>query len=92
MDAIEDECRRRPKRIGLRILQEWLAGKGLPVDWQTLIDTLRYSDISTLANTVQGEDSIPLTADALDTEYILYMLEHRHHDGTLMMNVLYLCL
>ena len=67
VDAIEDECHGRPERICLRILQEWLAGKGLPVDWQTLIKTLKDSELSTLADTVQGEDSIPLT-DTPDTE------------------------
>ena len=39
--------------IILRILQEWLEGRGLePVSWETLVQTLRDSDLSPLANEV----------------------------------------
>ena len=34
----------------LRILQEWLEGKGLPVTWETLIQTLRDTGLPTLAD------------------------------------------
>ena len=38
----------------LRILQEWLEGRGLePVTWETLIKTLKDSDLSALADEVQ---------------------------------------
>ena len=51
---IEDECRGRPERIVLRILQEWLEGKGLPVTWESLIQTLRDTDLSVLADQIQA--------------------------------------
>ena len=37
----------------VQILQEWLEGRGLePVTWETLIRTLRDSDLSALADEV----------------------------------------
>jgi hypothetical protein len=54
VDAIEDECRGKPERIVLRILQEWLEGKGLPVTWESLIQTLRDTDLSVLADKIQA--------------------------------------
>ena len=50
VDSIEDECRGKPERICHRILQEWLEGKGLPVTWETLIQTLRDTGLPTLAD------------------------------------------
>ena len=54
MKIIEDECREKPERIVLRILQEWLEGKGLPVTWESLIKTLRDIDLSVLAEQIQA--------------------------------------
>ena len=50
----EDECRGKPERTVLRILQEWIEGKGLPVTWQTLIQTLRDVELTVLADHIQG--------------------------------------
>ena len=38
----------------LRILQEWLQGKGLPVTWESLIQTLRDTGLSVLADQIQA--------------------------------------
>ena len=54
MNIIEDECRGKPERIVLRILQEWLEGKGLPVTWESLIQTLRDTDLSVLAEQIEA--------------------------------------
>ena len=52
VDTIEEECRRNPKRITRKILQEWLEGKGLPLTWESLIKTLRDTGLSTLADNI----------------------------------------
>ena len=54
MSIIEDECRGKLERIVLRILQEWLEGKGLPVTWKSLIQTLRDTDLSVLAEQIEN--------------------------------------
>ena len=54
VDCIEEECRGKPERICCKILQEWLKGEGLPVTWETLIQTLRNTKLSTLADNVQA--------------------------------------
>jgi hypothetical protein len=59
VDIIDTECRERPERIVLRILQEWLEGKGLPVTWESLIQTLRDTDLSVLADQIQATKLSP---------------------------------
>ena len=58
MDSIADECRGKPERICHRILQEWLEGKGLPVTWETLIQTLRDTGLPTLADHIHTENEV----------------------------------
>ena len=43
-----------PEDVVLRILQEWLEGKGLPVTWESLIQTLRDTDLPTLAEQIEA--------------------------------------
>ena len=38
----------------LRILQEWLEGKGVSVSWQSLIQALRDTELSELADHIQA--------------------------------------
>ena len=38
----------------LRILQEWLEGKGLPVTWESLVQVLRDTGLSVLADLIQA--------------------------------------
>ena len=55
---MEVECRGRPERITLKILQEWLEGKGLPVTWNTLIETLRNTKLNELADKIESETKL----------------------------------
>ena len=52
VNAIDDECRGKSDRIILKILQEWLEGKGLPVTWQSLVQTLRDTGLLVLADQI----------------------------------------
>ena len=36
-----NDCNGKAEKVTLRILQEWLERKGLPVTWPTLVQTLR---------------------------------------------------
>ena len=53
VDSLEELSNKKPEKIVLRILQEWLEGRGVePVTWETLIKTLRDCDLSALADEV----------------------------------------
>ena len=56
VDAIENDCLGKSQRITLKILQDWLQGKGgeLPT-WQTLVQTLRRCKLTDLADQIQRE-------------------------------------
>ena len=54
MYAIEDECRGKSERIILRILQEWMKGRGLPVTWESLVQTLRDTKLPNLADQIEA--------------------------------------
>ena len=54
VDSIEEYCLRNPEKITRKILQEWLEGKGLPVTWESLVQTLRDTNLSTLADEIQA--------------------------------------
>ena len=54
MDSIEEECRGIPGKITRKILQEWLEGKGVSVSWQSLIQALRDTELSELADHIQA--------------------------------------
>ena len=54
VDSIKAECLGSPVASAWKILQEWLEGNGLPVTWQSLIQTLRDSDLSALADQIQA--------------------------------------
>ena len=50
VQALKMDCLGVPENVTQRVLQEWLEGKGLePVTWETLIQTLRDSGLSSLA-------------------------------------------
>ena len=53
--AIEIECSGTPHRITFKILQEWVIGKGQPVTWQALIQTLRHCNFTLLADQINQE-------------------------------------
>ena len=56
VDNIRRACLGDPKDIVVSILQEWIAGRGRPLTWETLIKTLRDCDLNPLADEV--EDSV----------------------------------
>ena len=53
VDALEMECLGKPDRIALKILQEWVKGKGVERSWVALIKTLRKCELSVLAEQVE---------------------------------------
>ena len=53
MGIIESDCREKVEKILQRILREWLEGKGLPVTWESLIQTLRDIRLSVLADKIE---------------------------------------
>ena len=55
VDAIEHDCHDRAHRITLKILQEWLLGKGQPTTWESLVQTLRNCKLNELADKVDKE-------------------------------------
>ena len=54
VQSLKQACLGNPEDVMLRILQEWLEGKGLPVTWESLIKTLRNIDLSVLADQIQA--------------------------------------
>ena len=55
IDAIENDCLGKSHRITVKILQDWLVGKGEAPTWQTLVQTLNRCKLSVLANQIQKE-------------------------------------
>ena len=55
VDAIEHDCHEKAHRITLKILQEWLLGKGQPINWGTLVQTLRNCKLNDLADQIDKE-------------------------------------
>ena len=53
VDIIFHDARGKTKTIVRSILKEWLNGKGKPVTWQALIDTLRHCKHTDLADKIQ---------------------------------------
>ena len=53
VDIIVHDAREKAETIVRSILKEWLKGKGKPVTWQTLIDTLRACKLTDLADKIQ---------------------------------------
>ena len=50
---ISECCRGDPERITVEVLREWLAGKGVEVSWESLISTLKNSELSLMAEQIQ---------------------------------------
>ena len=53
VNTIEHDCHMQSGPIIRKILQEWLEGKGLPVTWESLIQTLRDVELTVLADHIQ---------------------------------------
>ena len=54
VQSLKQACLGNPEDVMLRILQEWIEGKGLPVTWESLVQTLRDIDLSVLADQIQA--------------------------------------
>ena len=52
VQSLKQACLGNPADVMLRILQEWLEGKGLPVTWESLVETLQNIDLSVLADQI----------------------------------------
>ena len=53
VDAIEHDSLRKAHDITLKILQEWLMGKGEPRTWQNLVNIIRFCELNTLATKIE---------------------------------------
>ena len=53
VDIIAHDAHEKIETIVTSILKEWLKGKGKPVTWQALIDTLRACKHTDLADKIQ---------------------------------------
>jgi hypothetical protein len=53
IDVLEHDCFRQAHDVTMKILQNWLAGKGGPPTWQTLVESLRRCELNTLADKIQ---------------------------------------
>ena len=52
--SFKKECQGDAEDVMLRILQEWIEGKGLPVTWESVIQTLKDIELTSLADHIQG--------------------------------------
>ena len=53
-EAIRDECKLKACDINYAILSQWLQGQGkTPVNWRTLINTLKHIGLSTLGKEIE---------------------------------------
>ena len=52
--AIHNKFRGKSDKIILKILLEWIEGKGLPVTWESLVKALRNTRLSVLADQIQA--------------------------------------
>ena len=47
------KCREQPEDIIFEILKQWMEGKGGPVTWETLVETLEDIGLRTLAQDIR---------------------------------------
>ena len=55
LKTIQDDCHYKCDRINCNILCDWVRGKGRPVTWRVLIETLRTCNLNELADKIQEE-------------------------------------
>jgi len=53
VSTIATKYRDDAEQINLEILRLWVGGKGRPLSWDMLIDTLRTTGLNTLASDIQ---------------------------------------
>ena len=55
VQTIEHSCHEESERINIKIIQEWVAGKGKkPVNWKTLTEVLHGIELRTLASEIEA--------------------------------------
>ena len=54
VNIIKKDCRGDSEQITQKILQKWIAGNGLPVTWESLIQTLRDTGLPVLAEQIKA--------------------------------------
>ena len=52
LDVMENDCLGKCERIVRKILSTWIQGRGKPVTWNALIETLRSCDLNDLADKI----------------------------------------
>ena len=53
LETIQDDCHYKCERINCNILCDWVRGKGRPVTWRVLIETLRICNLNELADNIR---------------------------------------
>ena len=53
MRNYKKECQGVVEDVMLRILEEWLAGRGTPITWESLVQALTDTDLNALADEVK---------------------------------------
>ena len=53
LDVIENDCLQKCERIIRKILTTWIQGRGKPVTWSALIETLRSCSLNELADQIE---------------------------------------
>ena len=53
LDVIENDCLQKCERIIRKILTTWIQGRGKPVTWSALIETLRSCGLNELADQIE---------------------------------------
>ena len=53
LKTIQDDCHYKCDRINCNILCDWVRGKGRPVTWRVLIETLRTCNLNEIADKIQ---------------------------------------
>ena len=54
VNIIKKDCHGDSEQITQKILQKWIAGSGLPVTWESLIQTLRDTGLPVLAEQIKA--------------------------------------
>ena len=73
LKTIQDDCHYKCDRINCNILCDWVRGKGRPVTWRVLIETLRTCNLNELANKIQEETQALVIPNSVwfDTDHFL---------------------
>ena len=51
--AIVEQCNKDAAKINREILQRWIQGQGMPVEWVTLIEVLKDIGLAELAREIE---------------------------------------